>query len=86
MELVWWWIELETRQVCRNISYLLSEYNLSLKDVVKTTIFLKDIKDFTTVNNIYKDYFILKPARTTLEVSALPKWALIEIEVIARIK
>jgi 2-iminobutanoate/2-iminopropanoate deaminase len=84
MELVKWWIENETRQVCRNISYLLEENWLSLKDVVKTTIFLKNIEDFDKVNEIYKNYFLLKPARSTIEVSKLPKWALIEIEVIAK--
>ena len=84
MELVEWWIEAQTRQACRNISYLLEENWLSLKDVVKTTIFLKDLKDFEKVNNIYKNYFILKSARSTVEVSWLPKDALIEIEVIAK--
>lgn len=84
MELVKWWIENETKQVCRNISYLLEENWLSLKDVVKTTVFLKNIDDFNIFNNIYKNYFILKPARSTVEVSKLPKWALIEIEVIAK--
>ena len=84
MELVEWWIENQTKQVCRNISYLLEENWLSLKDVVKTTIFLKDLNDFEIVNNIYKNYFILKPARSTVEVSRLPKDALIEIEVIAK--
>lgn len=84
MKIVEWWIESETRQVCRNISYLLEENWLSLKDVVKTTIFLKYIKDFEQVNEIYKNYFILKPARSTIEVSKLPKNALIEIEVIAK--
>ena len=84
MELVKWWIENETKQVCRNISHLLKENWLSLKDVVKTTVFLKNIDDFNIFNNIYKNYFILKPARSTVEVSKLPKWALIEIEVIAK--
>jgi 2-iminobutanoate/2-iminopropanoate deaminase len=51
---------------------------------VKTTIFLKNIEDFEQVNNIYKNYFVLKPARSTIEVSKLPKNALIEIEVIAK--
>lgn len=83
MEIVEWWIENQTKQACRNISYLLEENWLSLKDVVKTTIFLKDLNDFDKVNNIYKNYFILKPARSTVEVSRLPKDALIEIEVIA---
>ncbi|MDD2870692.1 MAG: Rid family detoxifying hydrolase [Candidatus Gracilibacteria bacterium] len=84
MELVEGGIENQTKQVCRNISYLLEENGLSLKDVVKTTIFLKDLNDFEIVNNIYKNYFILKPARSTVEVSRLPKDALIEIEVIAK--
>lgn len=84
MQIVKWWIERETRQVCRNISYLLEEYWTSLKNVVKTTIYLKNMNDYETVNNIYKNYFILKPARTVVEVSKLQKWALIEIEVIAK--
>jgi 2-iminobutanoate/2-iminopropanoate deaminase len=83
MQLVTWWIENETIQVCRNIKSILWDLWIWLKDVVKTTIFLKNIWDFEKVNNIYKDYFILKPARSTVEVSNLPRWALIEIEVIA---
>ena len=86
MKIVKWWIINETRQVCRNISWVLEEYNLSLKNVVKTTIFITNIKDFDKVNEVYKNYFILKPARSTVEISALPKGALIEIEVIAEIK
>ena len=86
MELIKWWIEPETRQVCRNIGAVLKEYHLWLKDVVKTTIFLKNIDNYELVNSIYKDYFILKPARTVLEVSKLLSWALIQIEAIAHIK
>jgi 2-iminobutanoate/2-iminopropanoate deaminase len=63
---------------------VLAEYNLSLKNVVKTTVFLKNITDFEKMNDVYKDYFILKPARSTIEVSNLPKNALVEIEVIAK--
>lgn len=84
MELIEWWIEEQTRQVCRNIWLLLEENNMSLKDVVKTTVFLKDMNDFHIMNEIYKNYFILKPARSTIEVSRLPKDALVEIEVIAK--
>ena len=83
MELVKWWIEEQTKQVCRNLSAVLMQQNIWLKNVIKTTIFLKNIDDFEKVNDIYKNYFILKPARSTLEVSALPKWALVEIEAIA---
>ncbi len=85
MKLVEWWIEAQTIQVCRNLWEVLREQKLSLKDVVKTTIFLTDLSNFDKVNDIYKDYFINKPARSTVEVSALPKWALIEIEAIAYI-
>lgn len=83
MEMIKWSIEDETKQICRNISNLLEEYWLELKDVVKITIFLKDISYLEKVNNIYKNYFILKPARSTIEVSNLPKWASVKIEVIA---
>jgi len=82
-ELVEWWIREEAIQICRNLKGLLQEVNLGLKDVVKTTVFLKNINDFKKVNDIYKDYFILKPARSTIGVSDLPKWALLEIEIIA---
>lgn len=84
MQLIKWDIELQTRQVCRNISYLLEEYGLSLKNVVKTTIYLRDLTDSKKVNDVYKNYFVLKPARTIIEVSKLQKNALIEIEVIAK--
>lgn len=84
MELIKWWINNQTKQVCRNISYILDENWLSLKDVVKVTIYMTNLNDFNIVNDIYKNYFILKPARSTVEVSKLPKDALIEIEVIAK--
>lgn len=84
MQLIKWWIEEQTRQACRNVSYVLEEYWLWLKNVVKVTIYLSDINDYDIVNNIYKNYFVLKPARTLVEVAKLPKWALIEIEVIAK--
>lgn len=84
MQLIKWWIEEQTRQACRNVSYVLEEYWLWLKNVVKTTIYLNNIEDYDIVNNIYKNYFVLKPARTLVEVAKLPKWALIEIEVIAK--
>lgn len=84
MQLIKWWIDMQTRQVCRNISHLLEEYWTSLKNVVKTTVFLKDINNYEILNNIYKNYFVLKPARTVIEVSKIQKWALIEIEVVAK--
>ncbi|NVP17455.1 hypothetical protein HUU51_01935 [Candidatus Gracilibacteria bacterium] len=84
MQLIKGGIEEQTRQACRNVSYVLEEYGLGLKNVVKTTIYLSNIEDYDIVNNIYKNYFVLKPARTLVEVAKLPKGALIEIEVIAK--
>lgn len=84
MELVSGWIEEETKQACRNLSNLLREFGSSAKEVVKITIFLKNIYDLEIVNNVYKNYFILKPARSVVWVSALPKGASIEIEAIAK--
>lgn len=74
----------QTIQICKNLKSILFEIWLGLKDVVKTTVFLKNMSDFEAMNEVYKDYFLLKPARSTVEVSALPKWALIEIECIAQ--
>ena len=74
----------QTRRVLDNISGLLKSEGLSLANVVKTTIFLTDLGDFQTVNEIYGSYFSNEPpARSTVQVSALPKGAKIEIEVIA---
>jgi 2-iminobutanoate/2-iminopropanoate deaminase len=75
----------QTRRVLDNISGLLKSEGLSLGDVVKTTIFLTDLGNFQIVNEIYGSYFNNQPpARSTVQVSALPKGAKIEIEVIAR--
>jgi 2-iminobutanoate/2-iminopropanoate deaminase len=75
----------QTRRVLDNISGLLKSEDLSLGDVVKTTIFLTDLGNFQIVNEIYGSYFNNQPpARSTVQVSALPKGAKIEIEVIAR--
>lgn len=85
-EIVPWWVEWQVRQACRNIRAVLAEHKLWLKDVIKTTIYVTDLKSADKINDLYKDYFVLKPARTLVEVSSLPKWALIEIEAIAMIK
>ena len=73
-----------TRQVLTNLKTLLEENGLSLQNIVKTTIFLKNISDFAAVNEIYSSFFSTDPpARSTVEVSALPKGAPLEIEAIA---
>src|SRR6266516_914017 len=74
----------QTRRVLNNIAAVLRAEGATFEDVVKTTIFLTDLGDFQTVNEIYGSYFKQQPpARSTVQVSALPKGANVEIEVIA---
>ena len=74
----------QTRRVLANISAILKAEGLSFENIVKTTIFLTDLADFQTVNEIYASYFKqAPPARSTVQVAALPKGARIEIEAIA---
>lgn len=76
----------QTHQAIKNLEQILLSSNSSLDNVVKTTVFVKDINDFGIINEIYASYFKNKPARSLVEVSNLPKNALIEIEAIAVIK
>lgn len=77
-------IVVQTIQVLENIKALLAEAQLCLADVVKATVFLTDMGDFAEMNRVYAEYFPVKPpARSTIQVAALPKGAAIEIEVIA---
>lgn len=77
-------IKLATKQSMENIKAILEEAGTSLNNVVKTSIFLKDLNDFEAVNEVYGTYFIEnKPARSCVQVAKLPKDAVIEIEVIA---
>lgn len=79
-------IENQTRQALYNLCEILSTENLSAENVVKCTIFLKNIDDFSAVNQIYATFFRAPcPARSCVEVSALPKGALIEIDAIATV-
>jgi 2-iminobutanoate/2-iminopropanoate deaminase len=79
-------VEGQTRQVLANITALLTSQNLTLSHVVKATVFLTDMVDFPKVNPLYAAAFgDHKPARSTVQVAALPLGALIEIEVIAAI-
>lgn len=83
-ELVAGGIEEQTHQVLRNISAILSSASASLAGVVKTTVYLKDLKDFPAMNIVYAEFFDQNlPARATVQVSALPKGALVEIDCIA---
>ena len=79
-------IEAQTHQVLKNMSAILTSAGVSAEHVVKTTIFLKNMDDFTTVNTIYASYFPSNPpARSTVQVVKLPKDVLIEIEAIATV-
>ena len=79
-------IRQQTKQVLENLKGVLESEKLEMKDVVKVTIFLKDIGDFNQVNEVYATYFPSSPpARSTVEVSKLPRNAEIEIEAIALI-
>lgn len=80
-------IKQQTKQVLENIKAILEAANGSLEDVVKTTIFLKRLEDFAAVNEVYAEYFKkAPPARSTVEVSRLPRDVDIEIEAIAVVK
>lgn len=77
-------IEEQTTQVLDNLKAILTEAGFTLADVVKTTVYLKDLSHFATVNAIYAKYFQQDcPARVCVEVSKLPKDALVEIDVVA---
>ena len=79
-------IKAQTTQVLKNIKSLLKATSSDLSHVVKTTVFLKDMDDFAEMNLVYKSFFVSDaPARAAVEVSRLPKDALIEIEVIAEL-
>ncbi len=79
-------IEAQTRQALANLQAVLAEAGASVANVVKTTIFLADLGHFATVNQLYGEVFGQEPpARSTVQVAALPKGGLVEIEVIALI-
>ena len=82
-ELISGGIKAETKQVIENIEAVLKYHGLSLDNVVKCTIILKDISDFNDFNSVYIDYFKKRPARTTFAASGLAGGASIEIDVIA---
>ncbi len=79
-------IEQQTRRVLENLKAVLSAENLTFNNVVKTSIYLKDLNDYQAVNTIYSEYFgESKPARSTLQVAKIPLDAMVEIEVIAKL-
>jgi 2-iminobutanoate/2-iminopropanoate deaminase len=83
-ELVPGGVEAETRQALANLQNILISAGSSLDRVVKTTVFLRDMSDFSRMNAIYAEFFLEKyPARSTVQVAALPKGAAVEIEAVA---
>ena len=77
-------IEAQTKQIFRNIEAILNEAGFAFSDLVKVTVFLTDMANFATVNELYASFLQAPyPARSCVAVSALPKGALVEIEVVA---
>ena len=77
-------IKHQTKKVISNLKSILEENGASLDNVVKTTVFMKDMNDFTAMNEVYSDFFQTSmPARSTVQVAKLPKDVKVAIEVIA---
>lgn len=77
-------VKIQTRQSLENLKAILDEAGYSLKDVVKATCFIKDMNDFSAINEVYEEYLgEVKPARACVEVARLPKDVKVEIELIA---
>lgn len=77
-------VEAQARQAIGNLAVLLKEAGTDIGNVVKTTVFIKDMNDFSKINQVYSEFFTASyPARSCVEVARLPKDVLIEIEAIA---
>jgi len=76
-------IEEQAEQSCKNVGAILTAAGIDFSNVIKTTCFLADIRDFAVFNEVYSRYFVSKPARSCVAVKELPKGALCEIEAIA---
>ena len=89
MELVAGGIVEQTEQVMKNLGAVLAAAGAGFADVVKTTVFLKDLSEFAAMNAVYGHYLagegVIAPARSTIEVSGLPRGAMVEIELVALI-
>lgn len=86
MQIVEGGVQQQTKQVLENLKVLLESAGSRLENVIKTTVFIKDMNEFPKINEIYAEYFKSKqPARSCVEVARLPKDVLVEIEVIAYI-
>lgn len=80
-------IKAQTRQALKNVAAILEAGGASLKSVLKTTVFLKDMNEFAAMNEVYAEFFSeSKPARSTVEVARLPKDVRVEIEAVALVE
>ncbi|MFW2390067.1 MAG: Rid family detoxifying hydrolase [Polyangiales bacterium] len=81
-------IEAETRQVLRNLDAVLEQAGASRGDVVKATVYLADMNEFSKMNQVYAEFFegLVPPARATVQAAALPKAGKVEIDFIARVE
>lgn len=80
-------IEAETRQAIQNLTAVLQAAGTSLQDVIKTTVFMTDLSEFARMNEVYATFFVSQPpARSTVQVAALPRGARVEIEAVASLQ
>ena len=81
-------IEAETRRVLQNLEAVLEKARASRSDVVKATVYLTDMNEFSKMNQVYAEFFegLVPPARATVQVAALPKGAKVEIDFVARVE
>lgn len=79
-------IQSQANQVLKNLEQILKEAGTDFSNVIKTTCFLADMKDFAAFNEVYASYITEKPARSCVAVKELPKQVLVEVEVIAAIE
>ena len=80
-------VEAQARQVFANLKQVLAAAGCGFADVLKTTVFLTDLANFAEVNSIYAEYFVEPfPARSCVQIAALPKGSLLEVELIAKIQ
>ncbi len=80
-------VEAETRQALTNLGHVLAGAGISLKHVIKTVVYLRDMSEFPIMNTVYAEFFPENPpARTTVAAAGLPKGAVVEIELVATIE
>jgi 2-iminobutanoate/2-iminopropanoate deaminase len=79
-------VQAQTRQTLENVKSVLEATGTTLENIIKTTVFLQDMNDFTQMNAVYAEYFTAdQPARSAFQVAALPKGAAVEIEAVATV-